>query len=239
MESHKYGNGFGQHFDYKNKETNGFDSNQTSTFIMAMYANAQLYDQANFLQRRDAFKLFDQIRLDMEKMGKDMKNFTVLDMGCGTGNLTIQFTKSFQPKRMVAFDLSDDMIDYASKFSKVGTDCDIKYYQADASEQFDELSGKLKLEANSVDLVISIYCLHWITDRKGVMDNIQHFLKPGGRFYLIFSTWTELFPKQHKIIDNNRWRPILLAHLHQGIPRVREQIREKDLLNGKLKLHEL
>lgn len=38
---------------------------------------------------------------------------TVLDVGCGTGNITEYFFERFKPCRLVGFDLSTDMVNFA------------------------------------------------------------------------------------------------------------------------------
>jgi ubiquinone/menaquinone biosynthesis C-methylase UbiE len=99
-----------------------------------------------------------------------------LDIGCGTGNLTDELINKLSHDKIIAFDISDPMIKFAKKNYKRAT---IKYVTADICDEWHKLKKKLSLRKESVDLVISIYCLHWVSDLKQAMDNVTKLLKPG------------------------------------------------------------
>jgi ubiquinone/menaquinone biosynthesis C-methylase UbiE len=68
------------------------------------------------------------------------------------------------------------MIKFAKNNYKRDT---VKYVTADICDEWHKLKKKLSLRKQTVDLVISIYCLHWVSDLKQAMDNIAKLLKPG------------------------------------------------------------
>lgn len=150
---------------------------------------------------------------------------TILDVGCGTGNLTEMMYRELKPKRIVAFDLAQDMISFAksrqqscptnSKMEEQSRGSGVHYYQANACEPFEQLADKLGLAASSVDVVISFYCIHWVPDKRQTCDNIFRFLKQNGRFYLIISVWNDLFPVQHRIIEHPYWRSYLMQWVQE------------------------
>lgn len=89
----------------------------------------------------------------------------------------------------------------------------IEYHQGDVGEPFEELSTKLGLAEGSVDVIISVYCIHWVPDTRQAIKNISRFLRPGGKFYLLISTWSEFFVSEQEILNNIKWRDMLLSGL--------------------------
>lgn len=188
-----------------------------------MYANPTLYDRSNFLQVRDGAQMIARIKSDFAEKAID----TVLDIGCGTGNLTELINRKLKPKRTIAFDLAPSMIDFARnrrRPSLVGGEEEkevyqegVKYYEGSSCEAFDKLAKKLNLKPSSVDVITSFYCIHWVPDKGQACTNIFRFLKPGGRFYMIISVWNELFPVQHRIIHHPYWRPYLIECLRKRL----------------------
>jgi len=174
-----------------------------------MYANPVLYDRSNYLQVRDGAKMIEFIKSQFK--GRSQID-TLLDIGCGSGNLTEMLYRELKPKRIVAFDLADAMVYFARNRNVTGMrDPDaIAYYQANACESFESLAEKLQLKPSSVDVVTSFYCIHWVPDKRKTCQNMYRFLKPNGKFYLVNSVWNDLFPVQHRIIEHNYWRPYLM-----------------------------
>lgn len=102
----------------------------------------------------------------------------VLDVGCGTGELTARIAES--GARVVGLDSSPDMIAAARARScnrERNKDCDketgIEFVQADAANfAFDE----------PFDAIFSNAALHWVKDMEGAVICMARALKPGGRF---------------------------------------------------------
>ncbi|MCE5213610.1 MAG: class I SAM-dependent methyltransferase [Methanobacterium sp.] len=106
---------------------------------------------------------------------EDSKEIKVLDLGSGTGNITIAVKKRYTNAKITCVDLAERMINIAQyKLSKYK---DINYHLGDLRKiQFD----------SDYDLIISSLALHHLqTDQEKI--NIYHkiydSLKEGGAFY--------------------------------------------------------
>lgn len=109
--------------------------------------------------------------------GKDVINLldpkpgeSILDVGCGTGQLTAEITK--KGAHIIGIDASESMI-------------------AEAKRNYSELDFRIE-DARSFDLgmqfdgVFSNAALHWIRPPEAVVERITHALKPGGRMAVEF-----------------------------------------------------
>ncbi|MDN3689820.1 class I SAM-dependent methyltransferase [Cyclobacterium jeungdonense] len=103
-------------------------------------------------------------------------NASILDIGCGTGNFSIHFAKSFQ--KVYALDISPPMLSFARAKSNLLNLHNIDYIHG----------GYLnyKLPDNSIYGVISSLSLHHLPDfwKAKALDRIFLILKPAGKLYL-------------------------------------------------------
>jgi len=98
------------------------------------------------------------------------KDETILDLGCGTGDLTRKLSASC--KRVIGIDSSVEMIRAArSKYPEISF--------IHASAETCDLDVRF-------DAVFSSSVLHWITEPEMVIRNINRHLKTGGRFVAEF-----------------------------------------------------
>jgi trans-aconitate methyltransferase len=120
--------------------------------------NPTHYDQkAAFVPRLGA----DLVRMLAPRAGE-----RILDLGCGSGDLTYELTKS--GASLVGVDASTEMIEQArAKYPA------IEFSVVDAQE--------LKHEAE-LDAVFSNAALHWMPRAEAVAAGISRALRPGGRF---------------------------------------------------------
>ncbi|MDT0677924.1 class I SAM-dependent methyltransferase [Autumnicola musiva] len=98
------------------------------------------------------------------------KNEKILDLGCGTGELTNQISKL--SKEVIGIDKSPEMIksakeNFATINFQIGSAENIK-----STEEF--------------DAVFSNATLHWVKDYQAAIQSIYESLKPGGRFVAEF-----------------------------------------------------
>lgn len=103
------------------------------------------------------------------------KPIEVLDIGCGTGNITRKVKKRYPNAQVTCIDIAENMIDIAQY--KMSEFKDIKYQVVDLRDfQFGE---------DSYDLVISSLVLHHLQadeDKIGIYQKIYDSLHEGGVF---------------------------------------------------------
>lgn len=124
------------------------------------------HDLANLSRNLDAV---------LEKLGID-QGATVLDLGCGTGNLTIALLKgSLGPSgRIVAVDISEKMLELAKR--KVA-DTRVSWHCA-AAEQ-------LPLVAGAIDHVICFSAWPHFQDPIAVARELRRVLRSGGYLHIL------------------------------------------------------
>ncbi|RWS18945.1 phosphomethylethanolamine N-methyltransferase-like protein [Leptotrombidium deliense] len=124
------------------------------------------------MQKCDALKLFAEIK---EEEHKDAKFKIVLDIGCGSGNLTKHFYENFDCEEIIAFDKNEMMIEFSRQQNKIEN---IRFEIANLADQSDKIRRDIKLSENA-DLIYSIYCLHWLKDKQNAVKNIHNLLNKG------------------------------------------------------------
>jgi trans-aconitate 2-methyltransferase len=93
---------------------------------------------------------------------------TVLDAGCGTGNVTRVLLERLPRGRVIAVDAAPSMVEQAREL--LPPEVDVR--QADLL--------KLELE-EPVDAILSTATFHWVPDHGRLFANLHAQLKPGGR----------------------------------------------------------
>ena len=93
---------------------------------------------------------------------------TVLDAGCGTGNVTRLLLERLPRGRVIAVDAAPSMVEQARALLPPGTDV----RQADLLE--------LDL-GERVDAVLSTATFHWVPDHDRLFEQLHAALVPGGR----------------------------------------------------------
>ena len=104
-------------------------------------------------------------------VGRDER---VLDVGCGTGNLTLALTRWLAPAgRIVAVDISPRMVERAR--AKVG-DRRVTWHVAAAD--------RLPLAAASIDRAICLSVWPHVSDRGATAAELRRVLRPGGALHV-------------------------------------------------------
>ncbi|KAM7299722.1 juvenile hormone acid O-methyltransferase-like [Ixodes scapularis] len=112
----------------------------------------------------------------------DTKEQQFLDVGCGTGDFTRDhlLPRCTPLERMVAVDVSEDMVDYAKKnFAHPKIFYDVLDISGNGVADFVERYGQF-------DRVYSFLCLQRTNNQEAVFKNISGLLKPGGGCLLLF-----------------------------------------------------
>lgn len=121
----------------------------------------ELYNRANQVQRHDAKLLIQEFgsRFHWQLDRGDR----IMDIGCGSGDVTIDFLEPLLPpnyEKLVGSDISQKMLTYAKK-----TYCKnypkVEFQVLDIG---DNCMPKKYLE--HFHHITSFYCLHWIQDQK-------------------------------------------------------------------------
>lgn len=99
---------------------------------------------------------------------------TVLDLGCGTGQLTNRLADRFPRAHIIGVDYSAGMLGEARV--RVPDGANVSLIQADAQ--------CLPLEPVSVDVVVCTESFHWYPDQQGVLRDLATILRPGGQLII-------------------------------------------------------
>lgn len=101
-----------------------------------------------------------------------------LDIGCGTGDLSIELVQKASGAKAVGMDQSLEMLKCAeSKAAAAGVGDVVKFEPGDACA--------MNLRDESFDGIISGFCIRNITQRKKAFTEMVRVVKPGGRIVLL------------------------------------------------------
>jgi ubiquinone/menaquinone biosynthesis C-methylase UbiE len=106
-----------------------------------------------------------------------------LDIGAGTGSLTLAAAQRWPTARIVGLDASAGMLSVARH--RVATE-----RQSDDPGRYEWIAAdaaRMPLGGTSFDLVTSSFMLQLVDDRPAVLGEVLRVLRPGGRFSLV--TW--------------------------------------------------
>jgi ubiquinone/menaquinone biosynthesis C-methylase UbiE len=119
----------------------------------------------NRLYRRAA----EDVAAEFKGFGRG-KRPTIVDIGCGTGELAVAISHRLHESKIVGIDSSPSMLLWASRHET--TDGRLRFLVGDGA--------RLPFGDGSVDMVISTLSLHHWTDPTAVMAEIDRVLRPGG-----------------------------------------------------------
>jgi trans-aconitate 2-methyltransferase len=122
---------------------------------------------------------YDALPLPHQEWGKRtiaalnlLPNETLLDAGCGTGRDAQVALEILAAGKLICVDQSENMLDQCR--AAFGNDPRVTIARGD-------LDKPLPVTPNSVDAIMSVATLHWLSDHKNVWQNFYTALKPGGR----------------------------------------------------------
>lgn len=103
---------------------------------------------------------------DLLKLVLPKKSMRVLDLGCGTGELTRELHRHFKAATTLGIDSSDAMLEKAGALDEPGLSF---------------LKGAIEETEGEWDLVLSNAALHWVDDHPAVLARLTHTIRPGGQ----------------------------------------------------------
>lgn len=106
----------------------------------------------------------------------DIKNKRILDVGCGTGNISAALAQ--HAHLVYGFDASLNMIDYAKK----------NYAPLHENLSFKQFNVEDFVSYDTYDLTTMFFCFHWFNDQLMALANIANSLKKGGELFATIST---------------------------------------------------
>jgi len=95
----------------------------------------------------------------------------ILDLGCGTGQLTERLATTFPDANVVGADLSNGMIERAAE--RLVDDDTAGFVRADAQH--------LPLAGGTFDVVTCTESFHWYADQRAAAAELARLVEPGGR----------------------------------------------------------
>ncbi len=119
----------------------------------------------------DQYQLFQAARSapfeDVLALISVRENMRVVDLGCGTGELTAKLADKLPNSRVLGLDNSAQMLERAQQYACPGLD----FEMADIG---DSLAGEW-------DLIFSHAALHWIADHRSLFPQLLAKVAPGGQ----------------------------------------------------------
>ncbi|MEX1106482.1 MAG: class I SAM-dependent methyltransferase [Ilumatobacteraceae bacterium] len=140
--------------------------------------SAALFDQWSATYDRPGLQLFayrpvhDAVLARTDGFEPSM----VVDLGCGTGQLTRRLIRRFPDATIVGADLSEGMLNAAAGRLRGVGGGNQPLVRADALQ--------LPFAASSVDLVVCTESFHWYPDQASALSELARVLSPGGRLLI-------------------------------------------------------
>lgn len=132
-------------------------------------AAAETYDRAAFIEQQVSIRLLERLQYF------NLQPQRILDIGCGTGELTMQLSNTLPTANITGVDIAPGMVKFAIENHK---NSQIEYVCGDAES--------LPFKSVEFDLIISNCSIMCIRDLNKLTHELQRVLKPNG--LLLFST---------------------------------------------------
>ncbi|KFB41593.1 AGAP005256-PA-like protein [Anopheles sinensis] len=166
---------------------------------------ANLYQQANGVQRRDAMEILKEYAPLVswsDRGGED----SLLDIGCGSGDVLVDLVlpllggEATVLSRVLATDISDQMVRYARETYK-----HLKTVSFETLDIGSVLDAAWLSRSGQFSHVTSFYCLHWVQSQHTAFSNIHRLLKPGGECLLVFLANNPIFDIYNQLSRSPKW----------------------------------
>lgn len=125
-------------------------------------------------------------------------NETILDIGCGDGKITSTIADLVPDGRVLATDISETMIHFAQEnFSSV------------KNLNFEQLDATLLDKQETFNVITSFFSLHWIKEKKTVLEAMVKALKKEGRIFILatINAHQPFIEAYKKTMQQPQWKP--------------------------------
>ena len=129
----------------------------------------KISDKYDFINNIMSFGTHFFIKKDCINLFEGKSALKILDLCCGTGDLTRIIKKKFSDAEVIGIDFSEKMLEIAKE-----KDTELNYLQADVV--------KLPFDDNSFDIITIAFGLRNIEDFDCALNEIYRVLKPNGQF---------------------------------------------------------
>src|SRR5258708_1890233 len=103
---------------------------------------------------------------DLLAMVESRDGLRVIDLGCGTGELTARLADALPNSDVIGIDNSPEMLTRAAEFARPGLRFEI---------------GSLENTEGQYDLVFSHAAIHWVDDHAHLVPKLLSLVAPGGQ----------------------------------------------------------
>ncbi|XP_042150130.1 juvenile hormone acid O-methyltransferase-like [Ixodes scapularis] len=159
----------------------------------------EVYITTNGRERQHNLEVLNLLQASFMNETNDQQ---FLDLGCGTGDFTRDHLLPRCPdvKRIVAVDVSQDMVEYAKKHFDHSKICyDVLDISGNGVADFVQRYGEF-------DRVYSFFCLNWLVDQEKGFDNIAELMKPGGGCLLFFAGSSSAMRLKRRLATITNWQ---------------------------------
>jgi trans-aconitate 2-methyltransferase len=114
------------------------------------------------LFKKERFQPFD----DLSRLIRHREGLSVVDLGCGTGELTARLADNLPHSDVLGIDSSAEMLERAAQYARNG----LRFEQ-----------GSIDVVEGEWDLVFSHAAIHWIEDHHSLIERLLRLVRPSGQ----------------------------------------------------------
>lgn len=156
-------------------------------------SRASAYDDHANVQFLAAIELARDLNFHTEQLVAG----PILEIGCGTGSLTLALIDSFPDRNIVVSDVSPQMLEQCHRriiahASEIPKNVELKV-----------IDGENFLEPDTYAAIISSFTLHWLSDLDSALTSLLRSLKPDG-FFVFAVPSSQSFPEWKKVCVDSK-----------------------------------